>query len=311
MIYSDERVFMNTIIRLQVVSSKGTIYTRSKIEDAYQCFDTVVKKFSRFSKTSELTQLNNSAAKPFKASTELFTLLQLALKVAKISDYAYDPTIIDLLEAYGYDANQDYQRLNRSDIGIEVQKLAAKRPSCDGISLNVKEHTVTLKPNQRVDLGSVAKGYAIDLAYEVLAGNGFDGFLINAGGDLRAYGCNSKNLPWRVMLYRSQLPNQRYQQDVSLGSIVLENMAIAGSGGWARRDGSFHHLLNPKNGQPLNSIAHTFVMADNATEADVWATALFVMGVAGLEILQQQKLEGLVVTAEGEVLQTENLKYDI
>lgn len=311
MIFSDERVFMNTIIRLQVVSNKGTIFTRSKIEDAYQCFDAVVKRFSRFSKQSELSQLNNSSGKAFQVSSELFDLVKLALKVAVQTNYAYDPTVIDLLEAYGYDADQDYQRLNRKDIGIEVQKLAKNRPRCDGISLNVKNSIVILQPHQRIDLGSVAKGYAIDLAYKALDGNGFDGFLINAGGDLRSFGCNSKGLPWKVMLYRSQLPNQRYQQQASLGAMLLENMAVAGSGGWARRVGSFHHLLNSKNGQPINTIAQSYVAAKNATEADIWATALFVMGIEGLALIRKQGLAGLIVTAEGKVLQTDNFEYDI
>lgn len=311
MIFSDERVFMNTIIRFQVVSSKGTVFTRTKMDEAYDCFDHVVQNYSRFLNTSELTSLNRSPEIEFKVTPELYELISKSLKTAKITDGAYDPTVIDLLEAYGYDSKQDFSKLQDNQLSLEVMKLAKDRPSFQEIKLNAKDQTVRLVKNQRLDLGSIGKGYAIDLAYKVLDGNGFSGFLINAGGDLRAYGHNPQGLPWKVMLYKSQLPNQRLDQSVFFGYMLLEDIAVAGSGGWARRVGTFHHLLNPKDGQPINSVAQTYVSGPNGTDTDLWATALFVTGVTGLQLVKDAGLAGLIVTAAGEILQTDNFEYYI
>jgi thiamine biosynthesis lipoprotein len=311
MIFSDERVFMNTIIRIQVVSCKGTVFTREKMASAFDQFEHVVKHFSRFSKDSELSQLNQSSGKAVPVSPELFGLISKALEIAKLTDYAYDPTVIDLLEAYGYDACQDFSRLNDPKLYLEIAKLTAGRPKCSDIELDYKNHTIKLQPGQRLDLGSIGKGYAIDLAYNILDGNGFEGFLINAGGDLRAFGHNNSGLPWKILLYRSQLPNHALDEQMFMGSLPLENRSIAGSGGWARRIGAFHHLLSPKDGLPINSISQTYVLGPSASVSDAWATALFVTGTKALPLIETAGLAGMIIDASGIISQTANFEYYI
>jgi len=310
MIYVDEKVFMNTIIRVQVVSCRGTVFTREKIALALEQFEHVVKHFSRFTQTSELSRLNSGKLKEGKVSSELYQLVEKALQVAELTDGAYDPTVIDLLEAYGYDRKNDFSKLADPGLALEISKMALGRPSFRKIKLDPEATTIVLQPGQRIDLGSIGKGYAVDLAYKVLSGNRFDGFLINAGGDIRVFGNNPEGIPWRIMLYRSQLPNQRISTDNCLGMISLQNSSIAGSGGWARKVGIFHHLLNPRTGLPVNEVAQTYVMADTATDSDVWATALFVTGKAGLKILHQQEKAGLLVDFQGNIYKTPDFEYD-
>lgn len=311
MIFTDERVFMNTIIRIQVVSDKGTVFTRELIAKAFECFDEVVEKYSRFNRQSELSALNAAAGSAHSVSENLFGMVAQALEVAEITDGAYDPTVIDLLEAYGYDAKADFSRLDQPELYAEIQNLSKNRPSFREIELNRAKKTIKLAPKQRLDLGSVGKGFAIDLAYNVLDGNDFDGFLINAGGDVRAYGCNKEGLPWKLLLYRSQLPNSRLTQDNCLGVIPLINKSLAGSGGWARRVGSFHHLLNPKDGLPINTVSQTYVIANTATESDIWATALFCRGKALLPELEKRQMAGLIIESTGSVFSSPDFEYDI
>ncbi len=310
MLFSDERVFMNTIIRIQVVSGKGTIFTRSQMQKAFECFDQVVKNFSRFSKDSELSKLNASGGQVFNCSPELFSLVSSALEVAKKVDGAYDPTVIDLLEAYGYDSKQDFSRLKDLGLMQEISKLAKNRPSFREIELNTKNSTVKLQKQQRIDLGSIGKGYAIDLAFKELAKHDFNGFLINAGGDLRSFGTNAQNLPWKVALFKSQLPNHIIDNENFLGTVELQNKGICGSGGWARKIGIFHHLLNPVNGLPINEFTQSFVIADTASQADVWASALFVTGPELLSSLEEQGMSGLIIDYNGQVFKNENFQYD-
>ncbi|MEI7962037.1 MAG: FAD:protein FMN transferase, partial [archaeon] len=258
---------MNTIIRIQVVSSKGTVFTRDKIQKAFEKFAYVVDNFSRFLNSSELCKLNAAAGKAFVVSKELFDLVTKAFEVANITNGAYDPTIIDLLEAYGYDKKQDFSKLADPRLFKEISKLAQGRPSFKEVKFDSKKLTIYLQKQQRIDLGSIGKGYAIDLAFAVLEKYDFEGFLINAGGDVRGYGINSGNLPWKLALYKAQLPNQRISAETALGTVDLLNKSICGSGGWARKVGIFHHLLNPQSGLPINEIAQCFVIADTATQA--------------------------------------------
>jgi thiamine biosynthesis lipoprotein len=189
--------------------------------------------------------------------------------------------------------------------------MTTNRPKCSEIALDYREHKIKLQKGQRLDLGSIGKGYAIDLAYKVLENNGFEGFLINAGGDLRAQGHNNSGLPWKILLYRSQLPNHALDEQMFLGSVLLEDRSIAGSGGWARRIGAFHHLLNPVDGLPINSISQTYVMGATATISDAWATALFVCGIKALPLIEAAGLAGMLIDASGIISQTENFEYYI
>jgi thiamine biosynthesis lipoprotein len=307
MIYNAEWVLMNTIIRVQVTSSKGTVFTKEKIEESFNCFDHVIEHFSRFDEKSELNQLNNG--KITKVSKELFRLINTALKVARITKGIYDPTIIDLLEMYGYDKEASFKGLKNPKISDEVMKLAANRPSFEEIELDDKSREVKLAKGQRLDLGSLAKGYAVDLAYDFLMGFDFEGILINAGGDIRAFGVNQYDLPWSIALYKAPLPNQVDDGQDSWGKIELLNESVSGSGGWARRVGLFHHLLNPKNGLPLNEISQTYVIAPTAMESDLWATVLFLLGQAGLVLLQQHEYKGMVVDHSGAIYKSKEFIY--
>lgn len=310
MLFKDEKIYMNTVIRIHVVSNKGTVYTRERMQKAFTFFDEVVKKYSRFDKNSELSILNKNSGKKTLISAELFKLIEKTLEVSKLTNGMYDPTIIDLLELYGYDKKQDFSNLYKASLSDEVVKLTKDRPSVDEIKLNKTSHSITLAKNQRIDLGSIAKGFAVDLAHDYLFKQGFSGFLINAGGDLRSFGTNEKGLPWRVLLYKSELPNHDFEKGLFLGAINLENMAITGSGGWARKVGFFHHLLNPKNGLPINSVTQTYVMAKKAVDADVWSTALYVMGKDCLKLIEERGMEGLLVKDTGEILKTSGFIYD-
>jgi len=309
MIYTEEQVFMNTIIRLQIVSSKGTVFTKTKARDTFSIFDMVVKKFSRFNTRSELSEMNNSYPKAFKPSEELFGLVKLSLELNKKGKGNYDPTLIDLLENYGYDKKQDFSCLEKPDFYKELGKLVKNRKSPKEIVINTKDKTIKLQKGQRIDLGSIAKGYAVDLAYDFLIKE-FDNFLINAGGDVRVGGVNEQGLPWKIMLYKAPLPNQTEFGREFLGMVELEpGYSIAGSGGWARRVGTFHHLLNPVDGLPINQISQTYVMAPKCTDADAYSTFLFVEGPDSMSIIEKDGFSGLLIDFRGNIFKSKKFNY--
>lgn len=301
-----QEVFMNTSISIQVYSDQSTILTQEKIQEAFGCFARVVQKFTRFDATSELSRLNNNSGKPFPVSSELFNLIVYMIELSRLTDGKYDPTIIDLLETYGYNSTYDFHNLNDPDLYDKVSKLVRSRPSPMEIKLDEEKLTVCLAKNQRLDLGSIGKGYAIDLAYEVL--DGFPAVMINAGGDIRLKGPKPDGLPWTLNLSYSQLPNRELHQETSLGSIELSTGSLCGSGGWARKVRFFHHLINPKTGIPINEVSQTFVYAPKALDADAWATVLFTTGRAGLSLLQAKGYEGIVIDEAGKLFPSTGFK---
>ena len=299
--FEQEEIYMNTRINIQVYSSLGTVGTQEKIQRAFNCFDTVVKKYTRFDPKSELSKLNNSGGKPFKVSRELFDLISYMKELSEVTQGIYDPTIIDLLEAFGYKPSADFKELEDPFLYDKIQAMVKSRPSPKDIKLDKEKLEITLARRQRLDLGSIGKGYAIDLAYEALEET--EAFIINAGGDIRVKGPKPDGSPFFISLFYSQLPNKKLHRENSIGTIELEEGSVCSSGGWARKVKFFHHLINPKTGFPINQISQSYVIAPTAVVADAWSTVLFIMGKPGLKILPEG-VRGIVINAKGEISQS-------
>jgi len=306
--YKAERVFMNTKVSITANSNLGTVNTNLAIEDAFLEFDNVMKKYTRFEKSSELAKLNNSFGKSTKISKELFYLIEKLIDAYHITKGRFDPTIIDLLEAWGYKKNSDYSQLDDPELLKKIQTTLKSRASAEEIVLNKKKLEIKLVKNQKIDLGSIGKGYAIDLASNHL--KGFFGYSINAGGDIKSGGFNESGKRWNVGLTEFSLPNKKQTPARVFGSILLKNMALASSGGWVRRVKSFHHLLSTTNGLPENKVSQAFVTHKLATIADLWATILFLCGKEGIELVNEQKgLEGMIIDSKGNKFLSKNFKY--
>ncbi len=268
-----QKNFMNTVITIKVVRhDESTVAISEAIENAFGEFDRIVKKYTRFNEDSELSNLNRMNGEWVKVSDEFFMLIKYMLTLAKKTKGAFDPTIIDFLEVYGYDKNYDFSKLDNPKLNEFVENIAKTRRSFKEIELDAKQKKVKLAKTQRIDLGGVGKGYAIDCAYEKLA-EVADNFLIDAGGDIRVKGKNDKGKWWRAGL----LVKDEKGETRNVGEVELKDEALACSGSWARRVKQFHHIIDPKSGKPVAKKYNTvFVQSPDAITADSWATALFV-----------------------------------
>lgn len=269
-----DKKFMNTTITIKAVqNNEATVDIMDAIERAYGEFDRIVKQYTRFDESSELSNLNRNSGTWVKISGEFFDLVKYMLDLADQTDGAFDPTIIDFLDVYGYNKNYDYSNLENPELNKIIDERAKNRPSWNEIELDPEGKRVKLSKDQRIDLGGVGKGYAIDCAYNQLLKT-IPNFLIDAGGDLRSSGTNEEGTLWSVGL------KSMSQEEVPevIGGLTLDNEAVASSGSWARKVKQFHHLINPKTGLPENQFRTVYVQAKSAIDADAWATALFVGG---------------------------------
>jgi thiamine biosynthesis lipoprotein len=266
---------MNTIITIVVAQAPGesTVDISDAIEAGFGEFDRVVKKFTRFNQDSELSNMNRNSGKWTNVSEELFMLVSRMLELSKATDGAFDPTIIDFLETYGYDPNYDFSKLDKPDLDKLVKKIASERKSWRDVELDSNNFGIKLAEGQRIDLGGIGKGYAIDLAMEKL--KDFKNVLVDGGGDIRVKGVNEDGEPWKL-----GLKHKAAGQDTPtiIGQITSTDLALASSGSWARKVKQFHHIINPATGEPADNLQTVFVTAPDATLADSWATALFVGG---------------------------------
>ena len=244
------RVFaaMGTEVELLLDADAGPAAERA-LTSARAEFERLEAVCSRFRPDSELSLLNREGSR--RCSPDLVRVVELALAAREQTDGLFDPTVHDAVTAAGYD---------RSFELISAPAPWAPAGARCGGDVQLESDEIRLAPGTRLDLGGIAKGYAVDRAAELLAIAG--PCLVNAGGDLAVRGG-----AWPVGV---------------LGELTLELScgAIATSGvdrrRWTRGAEQRHHLIDPSTGLPARTpYLRVTVVAPGAVEAEVLAKAVF------------------------------------
>jgi len=253
--------------------------------------------FSSYLPESEISRLSQ-ATTSLKVSAETAELLALGLQVARDSQGAFDMGLGRLKQLWGLDGDQP-----RVPAAAEIAAaLAGTGPQ----ALQLEGSTVHKRsPQLAVDLGGIAKGYAVDRAIQVLKAQGVTSAAINAGGDMYLLGQRHQR-PWRIGIQHPR------QADTTLATLTLTDRAVVTSGDYERyfeADGQrYHHLFDPKTGTPARRCQSVTVVSDSVALADALATALFVLGPTdGLALLAGYPgSSALIVAADGQVSRSPN-----
>ena len=285
------KLYMDTVVDIQVVSrDEAKEEAEVKMDLAFEAFRNVEQACSRFSRDSELMTVCREVEKPVQISPFLFEPLKLALEMAKLTDGVFDPTIGKVMEERGY--NRHY--LTRERMESPSDDSASYR----NIILDEQAHTLYLNKPLVIDLGAVAKGFAIDLAANEL--RDFAGFVVNAGGDLFAGGVDENGDPWKIGIQHPE------KKDQIISKIEISNQAVCTSGSYERRNANIpgmHHIINPKTKHSPNDWVSCSIIAPFAMLADVFATAAFLLGrEKGKELIESVDLKGLFITADLELV---------
>jgi len=237
------------------------------------------KAMSPYKSSSELSQVNNNAASgPITISRELFTLLDVSQKIAELSDGAFDITYASI----GYQYN--YRKKQRPDQASITQAL--KAIDYRAVILDKTASTVRFShPEVKIDLGGIAKGYAVKQCIALLKAAGIKHALVSAGGDTILLG-DRRGRPWYVGIKHPRA------KDKSAVQLPLSDEAISTSGDYERyfiEDGvRYHHIINPKTGDSVRKVVSVSIIGKDATYVDALSTTVFVKGLqAGLKFIEQ------------------------
>jgi FAD:protein FMN transferase len=289
------RVFMDTLVVIEIAAHEyETGELDARTDEAFGWFAEVERRCSRFDETSELRALGRRVGEPVPVSTLLFNALDVALAVARLTDGALDPAIGRAMERQGFNTNYLTGAQVHSPVVVDDSPGTYR-----DIMLDHSARTVTLLRPMSLDLGAVAKGLAIDLATRELSG--LPGFVINAGGDIFAHGSNPDGEPWQIGIRHPR------RHDELLTSLRVTDAAVCTSGDYERRhpDGGGHHILDPVGGRSTSAAISATVVAPTAVAADALSTAVFVLGPeAGLDLLNQQEVDGMIVGPDLDLLAT-------
>ena len=291
---------MGTTVTIKIITDLTRQEAERKLIDAFRCIRQIELACSRFDNDSEVMRLAHQVGIPIKVSPPLFHIVRFALQVARLSDGAYNPTIGARLESLGF--NRHY--LTGETIQSDIPSVSA---DWQDVLMNEQEHTVLLRKPLILDLGAVAKGYAIDIAAKSL--DSVHGFLINAGGDVYAGGKNEQNEPWEIGI------RHPLNKNAIIGKTKLSNFSICTSGSYERRSPhkpDIHHLIHPATGDSNNGLTSCSVLAPFAMMADALSTAAFILGLAkGKEFLHEMGCPGIFISSDLQILKTDGLEEKI
>jgi thiamine biosynthesis lipoprotein len=220
------------------------------------------------------------------------------LEAARQTRGAYDPTLLDYLEAAGYDRSFEETRLPRSRPAPDMPSRSFYWHS---IHLDPVHSTIFLPPGCRLDLGGIGKGWAIDQVSEILKYS--SGFAIDAGGDIRVGGRQASGEPWTIGIANP------FRENSHIKTLELKNGAICTSSTQRRKwkmGGQWqHHIIDPSTGRSSQTeVASASVLAPSAVQAETLAKSTIVLGPGkGLELLEKQPgVSGLLVLHDGRLL---------
>jgi thiamine biosynthesis lipoprotein len=281
-------VVMDTEVAIRVVGRDAP----DLVHRAFEWFRRIERVCSRFDDASEVRQLAARPNEPVAVSDVLFETTRFALALAAETDGAFDPTVGRQLERRGFDRN--YRT------GVRVSTIAVDDAPATWRDVHVDDdaRTLTLDRPLLLDLGAVAKGFAIDMAARELRETA--NFAIDAGGDLYLAGHNEHGAPWRVGIRHPRDPA------ATVAELEVSNAAVCTSGDYLRRNpAGGHHLIDPRTGDAARDIVSATVTAPLAMVADGLATAAFVLGPSqGVALLERHGVDGLLITSTLEHFRT-------
>lgn len=263
-----------------VVGGLGRLLAVRSLRDAEDALRDVEAKMSTWLADSEISRFNASAAgQEMELSPETMEVLRAAQRFAEQTDGAFDVTCRPIVELWKQ-AEKD-QRLPAD------AALAAAREKSTWKQIELRDGgAVKHVATAGVDLGGIAKGYAIDRAVEAMERAGVRGGLVEVGGDVRCFGRRDRQGGWEVGIRSPFDPDAREHFAI----LKLAAGAVCTSGNYFRfREISgrrYSHIVDPRTARPADAAPSVTVVAPTAMTADAWATALSVLGPGGLRLLR-------------------------
>lgn len=256
---------------------------------------------STYKPESQLSRLNEHGfERPVVLDPGIIEVVERALEMSRISSGAFDVTYASVGYLYDYRA---HRRPTDEQITAALPGVDYRQVEVDAAASTIR----FLRQGVRIDLGGIAKGYAVDRAIEKLRALGIEHAMVNAGGDTRLLG-DRRGKPWIVGVRDPRNEGRLVTR------LPLEDEAISTSGDYERyfeEDGvRYHHILVPGTGRAAREVRSATVIGRDATLTDAMSTTVFVLGVErGMELVAgTEGVEAVIVDAEGRIYYSSGLE---
>lgn len=288
------------------VVAKDSTTANSYIDDAISEITRIEKLISSWDAESQTSLINkNAGIAPVKVDQELFELIERTLQISKITDGAFDISFASVDKIWRFDGSMT-QKPTEEEIINSVTKIGYQN-----IVMDKKNLTVFLKLNgMKIGFGAIGKGYAADKVRTMLKKNGVVAGIINASGDLTAWGHQPNGSDWMIGITNPLNKNKVFSW------FPVVDAAVATSGNYEKFvefDGvKYSHIIDPRTGYPATGIVSVTIFANSAELCDALATAIFITGTeTGIDIIDQIKgVECIVVDDKNKIHTSKNIQLN-
>ena len=292
---------MGNRFEFSVVATDGK-WANERIDAGIQEIQRIEKLLTTFSDDSETNQVNNNAGiMPVVVSRETFELISRSIKISKVTQGAFDITY-GSIDKRLWNFDQKMTALPDDATAKKMVRLIKYR----NIVLNEEACTVFLREKgMRIGFGGIGKGYAAERAKLIMRQQGVESGVVNASGDLNAWGLQPDGKKWTIGIANPDSSHQVFSY------LNISGLAVATSGNYEKyvmiNGKKYSHTINPRTGLPVTGIKSVTIISTNAEIADAMATPVTIMGVyAGLDMINQMKDIGAIIIDDDDNLYTSN-----
>ena len=298
----DDQMFdvgFDTVVQLVAYTKSDADYEtyKNKLREMFIHYNQLFDPYNNYEGVNNLKTINDQAGiAPVEVDQHLIDVIKMAKHYGELSNNQYNVTLGAVMEIWHTYRDEALQGGSAKLPSMEELRQASALSGWDKIEINEAAKTIYItKAGVRLDLGSVAKGYATELIAQELEKDGLDSAIINAGGNVRIIGEKPEEKPWSVGV---QLPDPT--KDASLATISIHgNKSFVTSGDYQRGyevDGKlYHHIIDPHTLFPSTFMRAVTVVTSDSGIADILSTTLFTMsyeeGAALLETLRAQGID--------------------
>ena len=296
---------MGNRFELGVVAEDET-WAEERIMAGVREIQRIERLLTTYDDNSETSLINAHAGlTPVVVSRETFDLIDRSIRISYITQGAFDITY-GSVDRRLWNFDTTLQQLPDKETARQMVRLINYR----NIILDNEKNTVLLKEKgMRIGFGGIGKGYAAERAKIVMQQSGVTSGVVNASGDLAAWGHQPDGNPWTIGIVNPNAAGEIFSW------LSVTDMALATSGNYEKYviiDGKrYSHTINPRTGLPVTGIKSVTILCPNAEIADAMATPVMIMGIeAGLDMINQMKdIEAVLIDDDNKVYTSNHLHF--
>ncbi|MFQ5770111.1 MAG: FAD:protein FMN transferase [bacterium] len=303
-LFEEKRFLMDTLVSITIYAHHEPDKWREQVAATFEAMQRIENLTSSYRDASEIGRINLRAGQaPLKVSPDVLEIVREAQEVSAMSQGAFDITILPLQRLWNFKSPEPVVPM--------VNAILEKRRFTDFRKIVIDDSTIFLpEKGMGMDLGGIAKGYAVDRAVDILKSMGYQDFLVAAGGDLRAI-----SGPLTAGRRKIWVRHPR-RRDSFFATITIDEGAVATSGDYEKyfeiNGKRYHHILNPKTGYPSSPVVSVTIVAATTSLADAFATAAFVLGPErGMEFIENNPTVAGLIIFEQDAESVGTLKWKI